>query len=169
MLKAAANVVLRNGGERLVLTCGADQEAMRVELGKRPEPTVSRESDRYTLELIVPAIDGMVHNDGFRTPIFRITCPTCVEQIAKSRTRRRLQKKRGATGNSRAQPADLRGLHPDGGNRGINGRPTKFRNSPEMTFTRFKCAEVTELDPLGESADAPPTKHRNRVSCRNWQ
>ena len=25
-----------------------------------------------------------------------------------------------------------------------------------MTFTRFECAEVTELDPLGESADAPP-------------
>ena len=37
MLKAAENVVLRNDGERIVLTCGADQEAMRAEFGKRPE------------------------------------------------------------------------------------------------------------------------------------
>ena len=90
MLKAAENVVLRNDGERIVLTCGADQEAMRAELGKRPELTVSRAGDRYALELIVPASDGMVHDDDdFRTPLRRITCPTCVEQIAKIRTRRR--------------------------------------------------------------------------------
>ena len=42
MLNAAEDVVLRNGGERIVFICGADQEAMRVELGKRVASEVSR-------------------------------------------------------------------------------------------------------------------------------
>ncbi len=31
MLKAAENVVLQNAGERIVLTCGAGQQALRAE------------------------------------------------------------------------------------------------------------------------------------------
>ncbi len=44
MLQAAKNVVLRNGSDRLILTNGADQRAMHVELGKRPEPTPATSS-----------------------------------------------------------------------------------------------------------------------------
>ena len=90
MLDAAKNVVLPNGGERIVFICGADQEAMRVELGKRVASEVSREGDRYTIELIVPDENGLIHDDDFRTPLHRITCTTCVSRIAESRTQRRL-------------------------------------------------------------------------------
>ena len=91
MLNSAESVVLRNGGERIVFTCNADQEAMRAELGKRVASEVSREGDRYTIELIVPEEDGYIHDDDdFRTPLHRITCPTCVSRIAESRTQRRL-------------------------------------------------------------------------------
>ena len=89
MLKTAENIVLRNGGERIVLTCGPEQEAMVAELGRRPDPTVSREGARFAIQLIAPAEDGLIHDDDFRTPLRRITCPTCVGRIAKSRTRRR--------------------------------------------------------------------------------
>ena len=89
MLNAAEDVVLRNGGERIVFICGADQEAMRVELGKRVASEVSREGDRYTMQLIVPDENGLIHDDDFRTPLHRITCTTCVSRIAESRTRRR--------------------------------------------------------------------------------
>ena len=38
----------------------------------------------------MPAEDGLIHEDyDFRTPLRRITCTTCVERIAKSRTWRR--------------------------------------------------------------------------------
>ena len=90
MLKAAENAVLRNAGERLVLTCGTDQEILRTQLDKWRPSTVSRTSDRYTIELITIAEDGFIHDDDdFRTPLERITCPTCVERIAGSRTKRR--------------------------------------------------------------------------------
>ena len=83
MLQAAENVVLPNDGEQLVLTCGTDQEALRTQLDKWPPSTVSRTGDRYTIELITIA------EDDFRTPLQRITCPTCVGCIAESRTKRR--------------------------------------------------------------------------------
>ena len=89
MLNAAEDVVLRNGGDRIVITCGADQKAMRVELGKRVASEVSREGDRYTMQLIVPDENGLIHDDDFRTPLHRITCTTCVSRIAESRTQRR--------------------------------------------------------------------------------
>ena len=90
MLNAAEDVVLRNGGERIVFICSADQEGMRVELGKRVASEVSREGDRYTIELIVPDENGLIHDDDdFRTPLHRITCTTCVSRIAESRTRQR--------------------------------------------------------------------------------
>ena len=91
MLNAAEDVVLRNGGERIVITCGSDQEAMRVELGKRVASEVSIEGDRYTIQLIVPDENGLIHDDDdFRTPLHRITCTTCVSRIAESRTRLRV-------------------------------------------------------------------------------
>ena len=91
MLNAAEDVVLRNGGERIVITCGSDQETMRVELGKRVASEVSREGDRYTMQLIVPDENGVIHDDDvFRTPLHRLTCTQCVSQIAESRTRRRV-------------------------------------------------------------------------------
>ena len=89
MLQAAENVVLPNDGEQLVLTCGADQETLRTQLDKWPPSTVSRTGDRYTIELITIAEDGFIHDDDFRTPLQRITCPTCVGRIAESRTKRR--------------------------------------------------------------------------------
>ena len=57
-------------------------------------------------------------------------------------------KKPEAKGNSRPQPAHRRGLLPPGGNRGSAEKPTELQNSPEMTFNRFECTEVTELDAL---------------------
>ena len=42
------------------------------------------------LDLMVPGEDGFVHeDDDFRTPLARITCPTCVNRIAWSRTKKR--------------------------------------------------------------------------------
>ena len=76
MLKTAENIVLRNGGERIVLTCGAEQEAMVAELGKRPEQQFPEKAPGSAIQLIAPAEDGLIHDDDdFRTPLRRITCP----------------------------------------------------------------------------------------------
>ena len=88
MLKAAENAVLQNGGERILLTCSADQEILSAELDKWPPSVVSKAGDRCAIELITPAEDRFIHDDhDFRTPLERITCPTCVERFAQSRTR----------------------------------------------------------------------------------
>ena len=90
VLKAADNAVLRNGGERILITCSADQEVLSAELDKWPPSIVPRTGDRRTMELITQADDGLIHDDDdFRTPLERITCPTCVERFARSRTKRR--------------------------------------------------------------------------------
>ena len=90
MLKAAENAILRNGGERILLTCSANQEVLRAELDKWPPSIISKTGDRYAMELITPGEDGFIHDDDdFRTPLERITCPTCVERFAQSRTKRR--------------------------------------------------------------------------------
>ena len=89
-LRNAETAVLRNDGERLAVTCPPDQEGMRETLERLPDGTVSRNGDRYTLELLVPTEGGFVHDDDdFRTPLHRITCPTCVRRIAESRTEER--------------------------------------------------------------------------------
>ena len=42
------------------------------------------------LDIVVAGEDGFVHDDDdFRTPLARITCPTCVNRIARSRTKKR--------------------------------------------------------------------------------
>ena len=41
------------------------------------------------MKLMLPDPDGLVHDDtDFRTPLVRITCPTCVKTIADTRARR---------------------------------------------------------------------------------
>ena len=52
------------------------------------------------IRLIAPADDGLIQGDNdLRTPLRKITCPTCVEATLQSRTRRRLdafRKREGA-------------------------------------------------------------------------
>ena len=90
MMQTAETIVLQNGGERIVLTCRAGQEALRAELDGWPPSTISNTGDRYQLDLMVPGEDGFVHeHDDFRTPLARITCPACVDRTARSRTKKR--------------------------------------------------------------------------------
>lgn len=99
ILSTAETVVLQNGGERLVFTCMAEQEAMRAQLERWRPDTVSNEGDHYAIELITAAEDGLVHNDeDFRTPLQKMTCPTCVDNIAQSRSRRREEALRDTEG-----------------------------------------------------------------------
>ena len=90
MMKTAETIVLRNGGERIVLTCRAGQEALRAELDRRPPSTISRSGDRCQLDPVVPGEYGFVHeDDDLRTPPARITCPVCVDRTARIRTKKR--------------------------------------------------------------------------------
>lgn len=90
MLNDAETLVLRSGGEVLVVNCPEEQAAVRGWLDKWPEHISSRTGDRYRLQLIYEAEDGLVHDDfDFRTPLRRITCPTCVEGFARKRTQTR--------------------------------------------------------------------------------
>ena len=90
MLRAAEDVVLPRGGERISLTCGDDEEVLRHRLDRYPPDAVSKDGDRYTVDFIVPGKDGFVHDDyDFRTPLNRVTCPTCVKRFIESRTERR--------------------------------------------------------------------------------
>ena len=90
MLRNAETAVLKNGGELLIIPCPEDQEGMRETLEECGASKASLTDDRYRLELMAPGEDGYVHDDyDFRTPLHRITCPTCVERIAKSRIKKR--------------------------------------------------------------------------------
>ena len=63
---------------------------MQSQLERLPPETIQNEGGRYTMWLMLPGPDGLVHDDtDFRTPLARITCPTCVKTIADTRTRRR--------------------------------------------------------------------------------
>ena len=109
ILKAAEHDVLGAGGDRLVVTCPADQTGLREQLRRRPQSTIAKTGDRYTIQLVAPAADGLIH-DGFdfRTPLGRITCPACLERIAESRTRARRE-----AFNTRATPQQISALtHP---------------------------------------------------------
>ena len=90
MLRNAESAVLRNGGEVLLINCPEDQLAVRERLDKWPDSIMSKTGECYHLQLIAAAEDGYIHEDfDFRTPLHRITCPTCVERIAKKRTEKR--------------------------------------------------------------------------------
>ena len=89
MLKAAETAVLQNGGERLALTCPAGQKALQGALDRWPPSTVSRAGGRRVIRLIAPADDGLIQGDNdLRTPLRKITCPTCVEATLQSRTKK---------------------------------------------------------------------------------
>ena len=91
-LRAAEDTVLKNNGERIVLTCPPDEHALRNWLMQYPSSMLAIDGDTYTLTLICPAEDGFIHDDyDDRTPLARITCPTCAERMAETRNRRRQQ------------------------------------------------------------------------------
>ena len=141
MLKNADTEVLRNGGEVLVVNCPEEQAAVRNRLDRWPEHISSRTGDRYRLQLIYEAEDGLVHDDfDFRTPLHRITCPTCVEGFARKRTKAREdafdEQGQWSQGNRQAYPAGGRGLRPPGGDRGKPGpgrAEEKDRPGPLLT------------------------------------
>ena len=90
MLRAAETAILQRDRERMELTCTPDQKGVLEILARWPDNLVTRDGDRYTVQLVYTAEDGYIHeDDDDRTPLHRITCPTCVERIAKSRTRAR--------------------------------------------------------------------------------
>ena len=90
MLRNADSEVLRNGGEVLIVSCPEEQAAVRQQLDGWPESVRSRTGGRYRLQLIYEAEDGLIHDDfDFRTPLHRITCPTCVERFTRQRARQR--------------------------------------------------------------------------------
>ena len=90
MLRNADAEVLRNGGEVLLIDCPEGQPAVRRQLDGWPESVRSGTGGRYRLQLIYEAEDGLVHGDfDFRTPLHRITCPTCVERFIRERARQR--------------------------------------------------------------------------------
>ena len=90
MLRNADSEVLRNGGEVLIVRCPEEQAAVRQQLDGWPESARSRTGGRYRLQLIYEAEDGLIHDDfDFRTPLHRITCPTCVEGFTRERARER--------------------------------------------------------------------------------
>ena len=88
ILETGEHAVLRAGGDCLLVTCAPEQEELHDQLERWPASMISKAEDRYTIELVAPAADGLIHDDfDFRTPLGKITCPTCVERIAESWTR----------------------------------------------------------------------------------
>lgn len=69
---------------------GREAEAVRERLAMWPENIITETDTGNIIDLIVPDEDGEVHEDfDDRTPLNRITCPTCVERIAHKRVERR--------------------------------------------------------------------------------
>ena len=89
MLRNAGTTVLRNGGEVLLVDCPEGQAAAREKLENWPASSRSRTGGRYRLQLIHEAEDCLIHDDDFRTPLHRITCPTCLERFTRKRARQR--------------------------------------------------------------------------------
>ena len=90
MLRDAETFVLQNGGERLVVISRPGQENLHEALAEYGTAAIARDGDRYVWELILPDEAGEVHDDwDFRTPMHRISCPTCVSRIAENRLKRR--------------------------------------------------------------------------------
>ena len=90
ILTAAEHAVLPAGGDHLVIVRPAEQQDLRDQLERWPASMISQAGDRYTIQLIPPAADGLLHDDfDFRTPRGKITCPTSVERVAEGRTKAR--------------------------------------------------------------------------------
>ena len=90
MIMEAETAARRHGGDKLVIDGGREEEAIRERLARWPENLITETDTGYIIDLIVPDGDGEVHEDfDDRTPLPRITCPTCVERIAHKRIERR--------------------------------------------------------------------------------
>ena len=90
IIKWAEKSILPRGGETLVLTCGEGQEGMLSELERWPESMVSRNSERCEIKFVEQDNEGFIHDDrDCRTPLTRINCTTCINQIIHTRTRKR--------------------------------------------------------------------------------
>ena len=87
ILRDAEEIGLRAGVARLVVTAGADQTALaETVLNYAQHMEVQQEADRYVINLLSPAPDGLVHDDDDdRTPLRHVTCTTCVYRFAQSR------------------------------------------------------------------------------------
>lgn len=91
-LRAAEGTVLKNNGERIVLSCTTDAHALRNRLMQYPSSMLTIDGDTCTIGVIFPADDGLIHDDyDDRTPLPRITCPTCAERMAETRSSLRQQ------------------------------------------------------------------------------
>lgn len=97
MIRNAQTAALRHGGDKLVIDGAREEEAVRERLARWPENIITETETGYIIDLIVPDEDGDVHEDfDDRTPLPRITCPTCVERIA----HKRIEKREDAFGNN---------------------------------------------------------------------
>ena len=97
MIKNAETAALRHGGDKLVIDGAREEEAVRERLARWPENIITETETGYIIDLIVPDEEGDVHEDfDDRTPLNRITCPTCVERIA----HKRVEKREETIGNS---------------------------------------------------------------------
>ena len=84
LIAAAKSLALQNGAERILFPgMPADGSNLPLKPGwDRTEET----PEGLALLLISPGKDRMVHDDyDRRTPVSRITCPTCLERIAEGR------------------------------------------------------------------------------------
>ena len=93
-MRRAETAVLPQGGEIIRFRAPENCPGIAAELDGWPaaERIGNDEPARWVLTLMLPGEDGLIHEDeDDRTPLDRITCPTCVQRIAESRTRRRQQ------------------------------------------------------------------------------
>ena len=90
-MRRAETAVLPHGGEFIRFQSPENCPEVTAELHdwNATEP-ISDARQRWELTLMLAGEDGLVHeDDDDRTPLHRITCPTCVWRIAEGRIRRR--------------------------------------------------------------------------------
>ena len=111
ILKAAEHAVLRVGGDRLAVTCAPEQEELHDQLERWSASRISKADDRYTIELVAPAADGLIHDDfDFRTPHLPDLRGTH-RRKPDERPPGRVQDQGNSPANLCAHPSDRRGLH----------------------------------------------------------
>ena len=91
MFRNAERRVLQADGEYLKVQCPDTEHGVRQGLAKYHKQDVKEDGDSFLIQLIDPSEEEVHEDFDNRTPLHRITCPTCVERIARSRTRDRTQ------------------------------------------------------------------------------
>ena len=91
MFRNAERRVLQADGEYLLVQCPDTEHGVRQGLAKYHKQDVMEDGDSFLIQLIDPSEEEVHEDFDNRTPLHRITCPTCVERIARSRTRDRTQ------------------------------------------------------------------------------